>query len=147
MAQTSANVTFAVSAAKPATYNATGFGALTFTTVGGVTSVGEFGGEAELITYDLLTERVTKKLKGTINYGTIQLEMVLETADAGQLLLEAGALGSAVDTIHSFKVTLNDGKIKYFTGVVMGFRTNVGASNNVVAVTSNIELDNSVVTV
>ena len=147
MAQTSANVTFAVSAATPATYDSVGFGALTFTNVGGVTSVGEFGGEAELITYDLLAERVTKKLKGTINYGTIQLEMVLETADAGQLLLEAGALGAAVDTIHSFKVTLNDGTIKYFTGVIMGFRPNVGASNNVVSVASNIELDNSVVTV
>ncbi len=147
MAQTSANVTFRVAAATPATYDAAGFGALTFTNVSGVTSVGEFGGEAELITYDLLAERVTKKLKGTINYGTIQLEMVLETADAGQLLLKDGALGTAVDTIHSFEVTLNDGTINYFTGVIMGYRPNVGASNNVVSVTSNIEIDNEVVTV
>ncbi len=147
MAQTSANVTIGVSASQPATYDAAGFGALTFTTIGGVTAVGEFGGEAELITYDLLSDRVTKKLKGTINYGTIQLEMVLETADAGQLLLENGALDAAIDNIHSFKVTLNDGTIKYFTGVIMGFRPNVGGSNNVVSVTSNIEIDNKLVTV
>ena len=147
MAQTSANVTIEVSAAEPATYDSTGFAALTFTKVGGVMSVGAFGGQAELITYDLLDERVTKKLKGTINYGQIQLEMVLETADAGQLLIEAGALGAAIDTIHSFKVTLNDGTVNYFTGVIMGFEKNVGAANNVVSVTSNIELDNAVVTV
>jgi hypothetical protein len=66
----SAGTTLNVVATAPATYDATGYAALTWTAgdVGEVVNMGEFGSQYSLITQELLNSRIVKKFKGNVNY-------------------------------------------------------------------------------
>ena len=141
---TSAGTTVALSASLPATYNATGYGALTYTDIGEVTEAGEFGRNYELVTHNPLGDRDTIKRKGSYNSGTLALQMARVPGDAGQVLLVAAV---DLDTSQSFEVTLQDGTILYFTGQVMSYTTNVGSVNQITAATVNVEIDSALVEV
>jgi hypothetical protein len=141
--QTSAGSTIAMGSA-PATYDAAGYGAVSYTTIGEVTDIGEFGAAYNLVTHNPVGNRQTKKFKGSYNNGSIQLQMAFDKADAGQ-----DALASARDSDASkaFKVTLQDGTILYFAGKVMSFIIQVGSVDQILSATATIELDQNVIEV
>lgn len=138
--RTSAGTTFGVSASAPATFNDTGYAALTFTPVGEVTDLGEFGREYALVTHNPLATRGTVKRKGSRNAGTITLQLGLDTDDAGQVLLKSAANS---DNDHYFKVTDQKGDIYYFAGQVMSFKTGFGGVDQITSATVTIELTES----
>ena len=143
-ASTTAGTTIAVSASLPATYDAAGFGALTYTLCGEVTDIGEFGKEFQLVTHTPLATRRTEKFKGSYNQGNLSLQMASDTADAGQALLVT-ALNS--DASYSIKVTHQNGDIDYFTGKIMSYRISVGGADSIKAATAAVEIDSDVVSV
>lgn len=101
----------AVSANTPATVDGSGFAALTYTTVGLVTSFGAVGDSSEAINYTTLAGR-TYHLNGAKDGGEVQIGYAYESAgDSGQTIIKNGSNGS---TTHSFKITDPDGKITYF---------------------------------
>lgn len=140
----SAGTTLHIDDALPATFDSTGYAALTWTAGGEVVNMGEFGAVYSLITQELLASRVVKKFKGNVNYGSLQLELGRAPGDAGQVLLIAGL---ASDASYSFKVTLQDGTKQYFTGKIMSYTTNVGGSNQITAAACMIEIDRPIVEV
>lgn len=142
----SAGTRYLISPTAPATYDKAGFDAIVdWVEVGEVTNAGEVGGSAELITYDNLTERKTKKLKGTINYGSMQLEFGRDKTDAGQQALDSGAYGANIDVDHSHQLVYQDNTVEYFSGLVMSKATSIGAANNVVSGSTTIELTDAVI--
>ena len=72
---TSAGTKLFVSASAPATYNLSGFAALTWTEIGEVSDMGEFGRQYNLVTFNTLGDRRTVKRKGSYNDGTIACQM------------------------------------------------------------------------
>lgn len=142
---TSTGTTLAVSASTPATYDAVGFGALTFTDVAEVTEMGEYGAQYEVVTHNPLGTGRTIKRKGTVNDGQMSMQLGRDPSDAGQAILIAGVDGLTKNDVHSFQVTLQDGTIQYFTGQIYSYTTNVGASNNIVGASVTVELDNQIV--
>lgn len=140
-AYTSLGTALAVSTAAPATYDEAGYEALTYTNVGEITSVGEFGATAAVVTHDPLALGYTVKRKGQINYGTLTLQMARDVSDAGQIVLKAGADGASKYVVHTWRVTHQSGLVQYFTGMVFGYTTNVGGSNQIVGASTTIELD------
>jgi co-chaperonin GroES (HSP10) len=141
---TSAGSTIEVSATLPATYDSTGYAALTYTAIGEVTSIGSFGQSANLVTHLPLDSRVIVKRKGSYNYGTLGLEMARDDADAGQVILVAA---QSDDNSHSFKITLQDGTVLYFTGQVMGYQTSLQGTDSITMASCAIEIDQPIVTV
>ena len=141
---TTAGSTIGVVASTPATLDAAGFAALSFTLVGEVTDFGEFGAVYELVTHNPIATRNTVKRKGTKNNGSTSMVIGRDRADAGQLLLQAGADGADVDTVHSFAVTLQNGDIIYFTGQIMSFTDNLGSVNNIVQIGCEVQIDDIV---
>lgn len=141
---TTAGATIGVVASQPATVDVAGFAALTYTDIGEVTDFGEFGVVYELVTHNPIGNRNTYKRKGTKNNGAVSMVIGRDRGDAGQLLLQAGADGAAVDTVHSFEVTLQNGDIIYFTGQVMSFTDNLGSVNNIVQIGCTVEIDDIV---
>ncbi len=139
---TSAGSTLGISASLPATYDVTGFNALTYTAVGEITDLGEFGTEYTLVTYTALGQRQTKKLKGSFNNGSLQLQLGRDTADAGQTLLRT-ALAS--DNSYSFRVTLQNATRLQFTGKVMSYKTSVGSVDQITGASTTIEVDSVIV--
>ena len=138
--------TVSLVASTPATYDSTGFGALTFVEVGEVLDIGAFGGNAEVVEFTPVKSGTVNKRKGSINYGTMSLNIGHDVDDAGQVLLKAGFDGAARNTVHSFKIVYNDSEIAYFTGVVSSFEKSTGDANTVIAINVNIELTAEVVT-
>jgi hypothetical protein len=119
--QTSAGTTLGIVSGTPATYDAAGFGALAFTTVGEITEIPAFGSVYNLITHSPLGERRVVKRKGSVNDGTLTLSFAADAADAGQVAAKAAA---ATDTEVSVEITYPDGEIDYFTGLVMSYQVN-----------------------
>lgn len=142
--QTSAGATLEVVAAQPATNDLAGYQALSFTNVGEISDMAAFGAQYELVTFNDIGSRTTRKYKGTVNYGSMQLTLGRDPADAGQAILIEGADGTEIDTTHSFKATLQDGEIQYFQGKIMGYDTQVGAANNIVSSNCPVELESTI---
>lgn len=139
---TSAGSTLGISASLPATYDAAGFNALTYTSIGEITDLGEFGAEYNLVTYTALGQRRTQKLKGSYNNGALQLQMGRDTTDAGQTALR-NALSS--DNSYSFRVTLQNGTRLQFTGKVMSYKTSVGSVDQITGASTAIEIDSVII--
>ncbi len=135
--RSSAGTTIKISASQPATYNAAGYEALTMTTIGEVTDLGEFGREFALITHNPIGSRGTVKLKGSFNEGSISMQLGLDTDDAGQILAKAAALS---DNDYSFCITTQNGDDYYFQAKVMSFKVGVGSVDSVTSATITLEL-------
>jgi hypothetical protein len=69
----------------PATFDATGYAALTYTTIGEITDLGEFGREYNLVTHNPVATRSTSRRRA-FNEGAMTLQLAIDEADAGQVL-------------------------------------------------------------
>ena len=107
-----------VSAATPATFDAAGYVALTFTEVGEASEVPEFGAAYAANTFTPLKTGIVNKFHGELNYGSITVPLGYDSADAGQIILLA-ALASKNEI--SFRETRSDGTIRFISGKVMSF--------------------------
>lgn len=138
--RTSAGSTLKISASAPATFNAAGYSALVFTSVGEITDLGEFGREFTLVTHNPVGSRGTQKFKGSFNEGTMNLSLGLDTDDAGQVLMKAGSLS---DAAYSFEVTTQNGDSYYFQAMVMSFKVGVGSVDSITTATCTLEITTS----
>lgn len=137
-ARTSAGTTLGISATLAATFDEAGFDAVTHTTIGEVTDIGgDIGRIYNLVTHMPLASRATVKKKGSYNSGSVTIQLAIDDNDAGQALAEA-ALTS--DANHSFALTLQDGSIRYFEALVMGFPINVGGVDTITNGTLTLEI-------
>lgn len=141
---TSAGTTIGITADQPATYDNTGFEALSFDLIGEVTDLGEFGREYSLVTHNPLGSRQTVKRKGSFNDGSISMTVARVPSDSGQAALIA-ALDS--DENYSFNVTLQDGTELYFVGQVMSYTANVGGVDQITSASVTIEITDEIVEV
>jgi len=138
--RTSAGTTLHVSAGTPASFDVVGYEALTFTAVGEVTDLGEFGREYSLVTHNPVGSRGTVKKKGSFTEGSMAMTVGLDTDDAGQILLKAA---SASDADYSFKVTTQNGDVYYFQAQVMTFKVGVGSVDQITTAAITLELTTS----
>lgn len=148
---TSTGLILAVSAAAPATEDAAGYAALTYTTIGGITGVGAFGAAAAMVESNPLATGITEKYKGFVNYGSITVDSDYDPADAGQAILETavediGTGGAAYDR-HSFKVTYQTGDVRYFQGKVFSVPENPGSTNTMVTRSIQVEIETKIIRV
>ena len=107
-----------VSAATPATFDADGYAALTWTEVGEASEIPEFGAAYSAVTFTSLKTGIENKFHGALNYGSITIPLGYDSADDGQIILLA-ALASK-DEI-SFRESRSDGTVRYIMGKVMSF--------------------------
>lgn len=109
----------------------------TFTEIGAVVSIGNFGRVYDEIKFSQLSNRNVLKFKGQRDDGNIEMELGKDLSDAGQAAAEV-ALDTDYD--YNFKIELNDESSTsgshptyiFFQAKVMSFTTNIGSANNVV---------------
>lgn len=134
---TSAGTVLKISAGTPGTFNVAGYEALTWTTVGEVTDLGEFGREYALVTHNPVGSRGTRKYKGSFNEGAMTLQLGLDTDDAGQILAKAASLS---DADYSISVTTQNGDVYYFQAKVMSWKVGVGSVDSITTATCVMEI-------
>lgn len=138
---TSAGTTLGLSAAAPATYNAAGYEALTFTTVGEVSDLGEIPSRVyELVNWNAIAERGTRKSKGGYNLGSQTITVGIDPDDAGQTLLDTATNS---DTVYSVKIAHPQLGTIYARALVMGGPKSYGDVNSVA--TRQITLEYTIV--
>jgi hypothetical protein len=142
--QTSAGTTLSASASLPATYDAAGYGALSWSPVGEITEIPAFGSVYNLITHMPLGERRVVKRKGSVNDGSLTLNFAADVADTGQGVLKTA---HTADTEISIKITYPDGEDDYFTGLVMGYQINPGNVDSIKSDSVTLELTTAPVNV
>jgi hypothetical protein len=145
--QTSTGTIFSAVADVPATHDETGFSALTFSEVGEVTDIPEYGPNVQVVEHNPLKSGVTEKYKGFINYGSTSIQLGQDSSDAGQTVLSDGVTGSTKNDEHSFKIEFQDGTVDYFTGKVFSYTTNPSSANSIVGSTAMVEINSTVVRV
>jgi hypothetical protein len=141
---TTAGTLIKISSAIPATYNSTGFAALTYTTIGEITNLGEFSKVFETVPHNPIATRQTINQKGSFDFTPLNLEMALDEDDAGQVLLNT-ALAS--DSSSSFEVTSKTGDVYYFTGKTMSFARAFGTVDQIITATATVQIDGEIVIV
>lgn len=125
----------------PAAQTLVALQAVSYTEVKEVVDIGEFGKTYNLVTHNPLGDRVTVKRKGSINNGTLAVQMAYAPSDPGQTLL-ATAVDS--DDSYSYKVVLQDGTAFYFTAQAMGRPVQVGGVDSITSSTCNVEIDSTI---
>ena len=138
--RTAAGATIGISATAPTAYTKTGWEAATFTTVGEITDLGEFGREYTKVEHKPLATRATQKRKGSYDEGSISLGLGLDNKDAGQILMKTA---SQSDSDYYFCITLPTGDKYFFPAQVMSFKTNVGSVDNIVNASVTLEITGS----
>jgi hypothetical protein len=135
---TSAGSTLGISATLPGSFDATGFNAVTHTLIGEIVSIdGDIGRVYNGVTHNPLASRATVKKKGSYNSGSATIQLAIDNDDAGQVIAKA-ALNS--DANYSFKLTLQNGDIIYFQGMVMSFPISVGGVDAITSGTITVEI-------
>lgn len=125
---TSAGTTIGLSAAAPATWDAAGYGALTYTTIGEVDDLGEIPDRIyELVTLQPIASRALKKAKGGYQLGSQTVTFAIDPADAGQTLLNT-AVNS--DNAYSIKIAHPSLGTIYARALVMGGPKTYGDVNS-----------------
>lgn len=119
--------TLSIVAGTPATEDQAGYEALSYTEVGKIVSIGELGDTSEDISFDLLKPGRKTHVNGVKDIGEVPIVLETDTADAGQVILEAANNGNVT---HSFRVTDSDGEDVYFQGLVANMRDNERTASN-----------------
>lgn len=124
------------------------FAALTWTEIGLVESLGEFGDQSSAVTFAVIGDGRTRKAKGARDAGSVTITVGHDTTDDGQAALIAA---EATYNNYAFKVVLPNrlnvtgtDEIQYFRGLVMSKRLNVGGNDNVVKDTYEVGINSPV---
>jgi hypothetical protein len=124
------------------------YGDDTYTEVGEVQNLGEFGDEAPLVNFAAIGDARVRKLKGARDAGTLALVCGRDPLDAGQ---QAMVDAEATKFEYNFKVVAADAPteghsdtVYYFRGLVTSRRENYGENDNVVTRTFNIAINTAI---
>lgn len=138
--ETVAGTTISVSAGIPATFNSTGYAALTYSVVGEITDGGGHGRKYNEVTHMPIGSRGTQKFKGSFNEGTKTLQLAINATDAGQVILNTALLS---DAPFAFKVLTQGGSIDFFQARVMSFQKSTAGVDSIFSATVEISITTS----
>lgn len=129
--------------------DATGYASDTWTEIGQVEDIGEFGDKAEQIKWTALGDSRVRKLKGARDAGTVEVTCGFDATDAGQTALRTAADD---DVGYNFKVALNNklatnGSVFYFNALVNGSPMKMGNVNDVVRQVFSLDVTSTVIPV
>ena len=129
MKQVNTGVKIAATTEIPTAYNLARYGELTFTDIGEVLSIGEFGGAADEVQSQPLATGVTQFFSGFRQYGNPVFGMERDSSDAGQDILKSSFSTKAA---ISLRVTLPDGELIYLDGRVFSVSASIGSANSMI---------------
>lgn len=114
---TASGTCLSVSTGNPASWNAAGFAALTWTTVGELESIPEFIIEHAQANFTNLCTGKSKILKGSENPISGDVMVGMDRDDAGQAMMTTARQSKTQEL--SFKIAEPNGDIVYFKALVM----------------------------
>jgi hypothetical protein len=147
--RTSSGAKFAISTTVPATTidSLTELAALTYTEVGGITTLGTYGDSRQTVDLQTLGDGRVRHLPAAADGGSLEIEVAQDKYDAGQKAMIA-AFDSKQD--YAFRVELPDAvdpdpnTMTYFVGPVMSKNINVNSNDSILSRTFNVAVNTEV---
>lgn len=136
-----------LSAALPATENQAGYEALTWTEVGAVDSIGNYGNTFQTTEFTPIKTGIVQTLVGSQKNGTIAVTMADLPDDAGQIICNTAVNGATKRQLHSIQVVDEHGYTDYMQGFISKFEKQLGDANKVNMRALDITINTSIVTV
>lgn len=140
---TAAGSALAISVAAPATEDAAGYAALTYTEVGQIDRLGAIGASYAKVEFQPL-KGPKQKHKGSVDYGSLGPTMAHDDGDAGQTILRTK---SDTNDLISVMVTYPDGAKRYFQARVFGYPETVDGADSIITAAPTLEINTKVVKV
>lgn len=135
--------TIACVAASPATVDAPGFAALSYTTIGEIIEFGEIGDTSNDIPIALLAGR-NVHVNGGVDGGEVAFTFAINGSNAGQTILRTN---SNTNNVVSFKITDPDGAISYFHSVIANVRDQARNQSNYKGMTGVMRVNSATIRV
>jgi hypothetical protein len=142
---TAAGTALAITAGVPATLDAAGYAALTYTEVGGIDKIGAIGATTAKVEFQPLNG-AKEKHKGSTDYGSLAPTMAYDKADAGQTLLRT-ASDPSNNALYAFKATYPNGDVRYFRSRVFGYPETIDGADSIITAAPTIEITSPIVKV
>lgn len=130
------------------------FQAVSYTVIGEVAEIGEFGDERTIVPFISLTDGRTRKARGSADAGDLQITFAFDGDDAGQAALRAAfEVQSQTADQYPFRVRLNDGSVGsptgvgtsyYFGGKITQLRQQSISNDNIVTMVAIIAINTEV---
>jgi hypothetical protein len=123
---------------------------LSYTLIGEVENIGEFGDTFNEITFTPISDRRVRKFKGSKNAGTLPLVLGRDVTDAGQAAMKAARDS---DSEYAFMVQQNDvvsgspsnPTTFWFRALVMGFTIDIGDAESIIRANGSLGINSDVV--
>ena len=113
-----------------------------FKPCGEVTSVGEFGREYNVVAVNNLASGATRKFKGSYTQGSMTVEMLFDSDDVGQTVVEAAGDSTATYAFH-VQLPAPSAEEFFFEGLVTMVKRVVGGPDEAIMLNTTIELDHN----
>ena len=113
----------------------------TYTEIGMIESIGEFGPEANTGSFTPIGTGLAGKYMGTTDNGEVQLTIAKTTVDTG--LTELVSAQKSDDPL-AYKIELSDGTAYTFNGLCRSCRVNVGSGDDAVKITATIAITGTI---
>lgn len=126
---TAAKTCLSVSSVLPATHDAVTFAALTWTQVGELSTLGDLVTQHNPVNFQNLCTGRTTVLKGSEQPILVDVTVALDLDDAGQTIMIAARKSK---NAYAFKVTQDNGDIRYFVAFVMSEGARYGGNDDVI---------------
>lgn len=143
--ETGAGATIAISVAAPATMDAAGYAALTYTEAGNCEKLGTIGATFNKTDWQPL-KGPKDKLKGSADNGALQPNFGVDEDDAGQALFETAA-NDKTNKLYSVRVIKQSGAKRYFQARIFGWPENIDSADAVVTASPTVEICSEIVKV
>ncbi|TPN44459.1 iron ABC transporter substrate-binding protein [Mesorhizobium sp. B1-1-4] len=131
--------------------DAAAYAALTWVEIGEVQSVGEFGDQANDVTFTSLSDGRVRHLKGARDAGALALVCGRDALDLGQVAARAAEktkFAYAIKIVAADALDANDtDSIFYFHALVQSARNNFGENDAVVTTTFNLGIVTAIIEV
>jgi len=106
---------------------------ITYTEIGELITVGDYGDSVSDVSYTALADSRTTHLKGIADGGTVDLTIAFDAGDAGQdALITASKDRAGYYYLYPVKIEYEDGLTDYIAVAVQGIRKQPGDGNSVV---------------
>jgi len=121
----------------------------TYTAVGEVESIGNFGDEINSVTFTGLRDQRVRKFKGSRDAGTAEITVAFRATDSGQSSMQAAVDDETQDDFN-FRVTINDGTsggsntVFYFSAKAMSDSVEVSSVDNIVRKTYSVAINTAI---
>ena len=142
--QSSAGASLSIGTTAAATTEAE-YAADTYSAVGFLESIGDFGDTWNPISFTGLSDARVQKLKGSQDGGDVSFTFAFDDTDAGQAALmvaHADATGN-----YNIKVEFSGGEIRYFKAQIMQLSESAPNADSILMVNASMSINSAIVKV